>query len=81
MKKLILTITTMAFVSTLSLQASSKVEVITANTASIKVNKNESKQLLEKCKKKIGLDNYKFMKDIFNNENIIITKCKEALAS
>lgn len=81
MKKLILTITAMAFVSTLSLQASSKVEVITANTASMKVNKNESKQLLEKCKKKIGLDNYKFMKDIFNNENIIITKCKEALAS
>lgn len=81
MKKLISTIIATTLVCTLSLQASSKVEVITANTASMKVNKNESKQLLEKCKKKIGIENYNFMKDIFNNENIIITKCKEALAS
>ncbi len=79
MKKLILTIIATAFISTLSLQASSKVEVITNKTISIKMNKQKSNLTIDMCKKQLGIDNYNFIKEVYNDENIVMKKCKEAL--
>lgn len=79
MKKLILTIVSTAFICALSVQASPKAEVMEKNTSTKNMNDDKIKLTLEMCKKKIGIDNYNFMKDIFNDENIVMTKCKEAL--
>ncbi len=79
MKKLILTIVSTAFICALSVQASQKAEVMEKNTSTKNMNDDKIKLTLEMCKKKIGIDNYNFMKDIFNDENIVMAKCKEAL--
>ncbi len=79
MKKLILAIISISFVCTLSAQTSSKVEVITNKTSSITMNEKKSKLTIEMCKKHLGLDNYNFMMEVYNDENMVIAKCKEAL--
>lgn len=72
MKKLILTIISTTFISFLYAQTSEKVEVITRD--------QQTALTLEMCKKKMGIDNYNFIKEIFNDENVVMMKCKEALS-
>jgi len=72
MKKLILTIISIAFISSLSAQPIEVSKTIT--------EKEKTTLTLEMCKKKMGLDNFNFIKEVFNDENVLILKCKEALS-
>jgi hypothetical protein len=79
MKKLILTIISVTFISSVYVQASSKVEMVTSKTSSIKMNQDKNALTIELCKKKMGIDNYNFIKEIFNDESVVMMKCTEAL--
>ena len=72
MKKLIFTIISTAFISSLYAQSLPKGDVIT--------NKEKSNLTLELCRKKMGVDNFNFIKEVFNDENVLMMKCKEALS-
>lgn len=72
MKKLIFTIISTAFISTLYAQSLQKVETITSEQKTVLI--------LEMCKKKMGTENFNFIKDVFKDETILIMKCKEALS-
>jgi hypothetical protein len=72
MKKLMLTIISLSFVYTLLLQASEQTEIV--------VDK-KSELTIEMCKKHLGIDNYNFIKEVYNDENIVLLKCQEALMS
>jgi hypothetical protein len=77
MKKLISTILLTTSISTLSLQASSKVEVITNETNSVKMNDKKREISEEECKKHLGVDNYNFLNQVYNDKNTVMLKCKE----
>ena len=79
MKKLILTIALLGSLSALSLQASSNVEVITSETNAIKMNDKKDEITEEECKKQLGIDNYNFILQVYNDKNIVMLKCKEEL--
>ncbi len=79
MKKTILTIISTTFISTIFVQASSKVEVITNDTSSVKIKQMESKVTIEECKKYLGIENYNFINEIYSNENTALLKCQEEL--
>ena len=79
MKKMILTIISTAFISTIFVQASSKVEVITNNTSNVKIKQMESKVTIEECKKHLGLENYNFINELYSDGNVALLKCKEEL--
>jgi len=72
MKKLIFTIISIAFISSLSAQATEVNKTIT--------KKEKTALTLEMCKKKMGQDNFNFIKEVFNDENVLLLKCKEALS-
>lgn len=79
MKKLISTMLIVSSISTLSLQASSKVEMITNETISVKMNDKKKEITEEECKKYLGVDNYNFINQVYNDKNIVMLKCKEEI--
>ncbi|MAC83900.1 MAG: hypothetical protein CL624_07170 [Arcobacter sp.] len=79
MKKTIITIISTAFISTLSVHASSKVEVVTNETSAININQKKSNVTIDECKKYLGLENYNFIIEIYSDENIALLKCEQEL--
>ncbi|MAD42096.1 MAG: hypothetical protein CL623_06855 [Arcobacter sp.] len=79
MKKTILTIISTSFISTIFVQASSKIEVITNDTSSEEIKLVKSKVTIEECKKYLGIENYNFINEIYSNGNTALLKCKEEL--
>lgn len=79
MKKKVLTIISTAFLFAVCSQASSKVEVVTNKTSAININQKKSKVTIDECKKYLGLENYNFIIEIYNDENIALLKCEQEL--
>ena len=79
MKKTILIIISTAFISTIFVQASSKVEVITNETSVVNINEKKSKVTIEECKKYLGLENYNFINEIYSDGNVALAKCKKEI--
>ncbi|MGB1227137.1 MAG: hypothetical protein ACPG9K_04540 [Poseidonibacter sp.] len=72
MKKLIFIIISTTFISSLYANSSEVNKTITT--------KQKNALTLEMCKKKMGIDNFNFIKEVFNDENTLLLKCKEALS-
>ena len=81
MKKSILAIIYISLIYGLALQASSNNEMVIDKTTEVKVSNKKNELTVEMCKKQLGTDNYNFIKEVYNDENIVIEKCKEALMS
>ena len=81
MNKTILTIISTAFISTIFLQASSKVEIITNDSSSITINDNKSKVTIKKCQEYLGLENYNFINKIYSDKNVALLKCEKELSN
>ena len=79
MKKRVLTIISIALITAISTQASSKVEVLTNKTPAVKMNDIKSKVTIQECKKYLGLENYNFINEIYSDGNVALTKCKKEL--
>jgi hypothetical protein len=79
MKKRVLKIISIAFITAISVQASSKVEVLTSKTPAVSMNDKKSKVTIAECKKYLGLENYNFINEIYSDGNVALTKCKKEL--
>lgn len=79
MKKRVLTIISTAFIFAICAQASSKVEMITNETASVNISEKKSKVTIEECKKYLGLENYNFINEIYSDGNVALAKCEKEL--
>lgn len=79
MKKRVLTIISIAFITAIFAQASSKVEVLTNKTPVINMNEKKSKVTIKECKKYLGLENYNFINEIYSDGNVALSKCEKEL--
>lgn len=79
MKKLILSIISLAFVASFTLEASSKVEVVTNSTVSNKMIVKKKKISVQECKEYLGAENFKFINDVYNNQDVAMLKCEQEM--
>jgi len=79
MKKTILTIISTSFISTVFVQASSKVEVITNDTSSVIIKEKMSKITIKECQEYLGIENYNFINEIYSDKKTALLKCEEEL--
>lgn len=79
MKKLILSIISLAFITSFTLEASSKVEVVTNSTVSNKMIVKKKKISVQECKEYLGAENFKFINDVYNNQDVAMLKCEQEM--
>jgi hypothetical protein len=79
MKKRVLTIISIAFITASFTQASSKVEVLTNKTPVVNINEKKSKVTIEECKKHLVLENYNFINEIYSDGNVALAKCEKEI--